>query len=1083
MTRTKRFVGLAAIGTMVWLATAGAVSAQITTADVVGRVTDTSGGALPGATVTITNPGTGQTRTQVTGDTGDYSFGLVPIGRYTIKIELQGFTPFTGAIQLSAGDRQRVNAQMAVGTLAETITVTGESPIIQSDSATVGALLTSTAVQDLPLNGRNVIGLVRMVPGANEGLPNSLSSGNRPDDRRQTSTVSVNGQNDVLNNNLIDGMDNNERYIGTIGVRPSVDAIAEVKVQTNMYTAETGRTAGAVVNILTKSGTNDYRGSAYGFFRNEKFDSYDFFARRDQPKPPLRQQQWGGSVGGPVIKNRTFFFADYERYHQERGQTFVSTVPTAAMRRGDFSELLARGIAIYDPLTSPRTPFPGNVIPSNRIDPIAQRFFNLYPTPTTGALGSNFTTSVNREQTSDTFDVRLDHRFTDTRSLYARYSDNGVETLVPGVFGVVDGIDPGGAAAGFGGPSLADAWGLHANYLEIIKPTLLFEVKVGKMYFNTESLPETFGQNVATSFGLQGINIDERTSGLPNFGVAGYTVLGDPRFVPIFLKNDTWQAQASLTNTRGAHSLRTGVAMVRRTFAPVQSNDGTGLYTFTAAPTNNGAGVGGDAAAAFLLGYPFTVARAHLVVNTTLDTWEPSVFFQDDWRASDWLTMNLGVRYDIFTPFTEADGEISNLDINSLQFLIPGQNGTGDTAGIKTDYGNIAPRFGVAATVREGTVIRGGYGISYFPSHMASNAVLRNTPFTYTYAATSLAGSGGVPNVFFSTPLPTPTVGTPAVAGTIAAVDTNLKSSYLHQFNAMVEQQFWDGSATIGYVGSRGRRLFMAIPNLNYAPAGAGAINPRRYYAATAPNLTTLGMLQSTGVQDYNALQLAFARRSRGGLTFSANYTLAKGMSDVNQFGGGGAQQAYGADPTRIHELEWGPSDIDIRHRYAFSVNYQLPFGQGATGIVKHLVADWQVNAVAYWQSGVPFTVFNTTARSNTGAGVDRPDQTCSGELDNPTVDKWFDTSCFVGQTINTIGNSGRNNLYGPPQRRADMSLFKDLIMGTRRLQLRLEVFNVTNTASFSVPDGGLGSATFGRITSTGNNIPRQFQFAAKFLF
>ena len=328
MTRTRQFVGLAVLATLSWWAVTGTAHAQVTTADVVGRVTDASGGALPGATVTLTNPATGETRTQVTVDTGDYTFGLVPIGSYTIKFELPGFNPYAASMRLSAGDRQRVNAQLAVGTLTETLTVTAQAPIIQSDSATVGALLPETAVQDLPLNGRNVIGLVRGLPGANEGLPNSLSSGNRPDDRRQTSTVSVNGQNDVLNNNLIDGMDNNERFIGTIGVRPSVDAIAEVKVQTNMYTAETGRTAGAVVNILTKSGSNDYHGSGYGFFRNEKYDAYEYFARRDQPKPRLRQQQWGGSFGGRIIRNKTFFFADYERYHQERGVTFVSTVPT-----------------------------------------------------------------------------------------------------------------------------------------------------------------------------------------------------------------------------------------------------------------------------------------------------------------------------------------------------------------------------------------------------------------------------------------------------------------------------------------------------------------------------------------------------------------------------------------------------------------------------------------------------------------------------------------------------------------------------------------------------------------------------------
>ena len=1084
MSRTRQCIGLVVLAIAGMMAASEPARAQVTTADVVGRVTDTSGGALPGATVTLANPATGDTRTLVTSETGDYTFGLVPIGRYTVKVELAGFGTFAGTVQLSAGDRTRVNAQLAVGTLTENITVTAQASLIQSDSATVGALLPETAVQDLPLNGRNVIGLVRMVPGANEGLPNSLSSGNRPDDRRQTSTVSVNGQNDVLNNNLIDGIDNNERYIGTIGVRPSVDAIAEVKVQTNMYTAETGRTAGAVINILTKSGTNDFHGSGYGFFRNEKFDSYDFFARRDQAKPRLRQQQWGGSLGGRIIRNRTFFFADYERYHQERGQTFVSTVPTAAMRTGNFSELLsARGIVIYDPLTSPRTPFPGNIIPANRIDPVAQRFLNLYPTPSASGLASNFTTTVNREQTSDTFDVRLDHRFTDTRTLYLRYSDNAVETLVPGVFGLVNGIDSGGSAAGFGGPSIADAWGLHANYLEIIKPTLLLEVKAGKLYFNTESLPETYGQNLASSFGLQGVNIDDRTSGLPNMTVAGYTTLGDPRFVPILLKNDTWQGQASLTHIRGAHNLRAGVGLVRRSMAPLQSNDGTGLYAFTAAATNNGSGVGGDAAAAFLLGLPFQVSRAHLVADTALQTWEPSIFVQDDWRAREWLTLNLGLRYDIFTPFTEADGEISNLDINTLQFLIPGQNGTGDSAGVKTDYGNLAPRIGFAATVREGTVVRGGYGLSFFPSSMASNAVLRNTPFTFTAASTSAAASGGLPNVFFATPLPTPVSGTPTVAGTIAAVDTNLKSSYLHQYNVMLEQQVWGSSVTVGYVGSRGYRLWMGVPNLNYAPAGPGAVNPRRYFAAQAPNLTTLGLLRSAGRQDYNALQLAFARRSRGGLTLSTNYTLAKGMSDVTQPGGGGAQQAYGVDPNRIHELEWSASDIDIRHRYAFLLNYELPFGRTSTGAVKHLIGDWQVNMLAYWQSGVPFTVFNATARSNTGAGVDRPNQTCSGRSNDPTVLQWFDTSCFVGQEINTIGNSGRNNLYGPPQRRMDMSLFKDVVVGARRLQLRLEVFNVTNTPSFAVPDGALGSATFGRITSTANNVPRQFQFAAKFLF
>jgi hypothetical protein len=277
----------------------------------------------------------------------------------------------------------------------------------------------------------------------------------------------------------------------------------------------------------------------------------------------------------------------------------------------------------------------------------------------------------------------------------------------------------------------------------------------------------------------------------------------------------------------------------------------------------------------------------------------------------------------------------------------------------------------------------------------------------------------------------------------------------------------------------------MSVPNLNYAPAAPGSINARRPFASAAPALTTLQLLKSAGIQDYNAMQLAFARRSRAGLTLSANYTLAKGMSDVTQPGGGGAPQAYGVDPNRIHELEWSPADIDIRHRYAFSLNYALPFGQDSTGAMQHLVADWQVNLLAFWQSGLPFTVYNSTPRSRTGAGADRPNQICDAKLDDPSVDKWFDTACFVPQDLNTIGNSGRNNLYGPPTRRIDMSVFKDVLIGARRMQLRLEVFNITNTPSFGVPDGALGGTgeTFGSITSTANNPPRQFQFAAKYLF
>ena len=935
-----------------------------------------------------------------------------------------------------------------MGTLTETLTVTAQAPIIQSDSATVGALLPETAVQDLPLNGRNVIGLVRGLPGANEGLPNSLSSGNRPDDRRQTSTVSVNGQNDVLNNNLIDGMDNNERFIGTIGVRPSVDAIAEVKVQTNMYTAETGRTAGAVVNILTKSGTNDYHGSGYGFFRNEKYDAYEYFARRDQPKPRLRQQQWGGSFGGRIIRNKTFFFADYERYHQERGVTFVSTVPTPAMKNGDFSELLGRGIAIYDPLTNPRTPFPNNVIPANRIDPVAQRFLNLYPTPSAPGLGSNFTTTVNREQTSDTFDVRLDHRFTDTRQIYVRYSDNGVETLVPGVFGIVNGIDPGGSAAGFGGPSIADAWGLHANYLEIIRPTLLFEVKAGKLYFNTDSLPETFGQNVATEYGLQGINIDARTSGLPNFAVAGYTTLGDPRFVPILLKNDTWQAQASLTNVRGAHNLKAGVAVVRRTMSPIQSNDGTGLYTFTAAPTNNGAGGGGDAAAAFLLGYPFTVARAHLVVDTALNTWEPSLFLQDDWRATDWLTLNLGAA--LRHLHAVHRGRRRDLQPRHQHAAVPHP---GRERRQRHRRGGDRLRQHRAAVRLCGHGPRGHRGAGRLRPELLPvvDGLQRGAAQHAVHLHLRGDQRGGVGRRARTCSSPRRCrrrrQGTPAVAGTIAAVDTDLKSSYLHQYNVMVEQQLWGGSVTAGYVGSKGRPDVDGDPEPQLRAGRSRRHQPAALLRGGRPepdHARHAAQRRPAGLQrDAAGVHAPLAGRAdlRG--------QLHAGQGHERRHPAGRRRRAAGlrrrSDPdprARVEpERHRHPPPLRLlaqlraavrprRHRRAPLPHRRLagqPPGLLAERRALHRVQHHraQQHRRRPWTAPTRPARASSTTRPSTGGSTRRASS---------------------ARSINTIGNSGRNNLYGPPQRRADMSLFKDIVFGTQRLQLRLEVFNVTNT-------------------------------------
>ncbi len=385
-----------------------------TTADIVGRVTDASRSVLPGVTVHIEHEGTGGVRTMPTNTTGAYAFNLLLPGTYTVTMELDGFNAETRRVTLSSGDRARLDAQLALGSVTETVTVTVEAPLLQTETSTVLALVDDQLVQDLPVNGRNFVELVQTVPGANAGLPNSLASGTRPDDRRNTSAISVNGAQDNQNNHMIDGMDNNERQIGTIGVKPSIEAIAEVRVQTNNYTAEVGRTAGGVINVITKSGANVFSGSLFGYLRNDRFDSRDFFAAT---KPTLEQYQAGGSIGGPIVPNRTFFFADFENYSHRSGVTNVITVPTMAMRRGDFSELPAQ---LYDPLT--RLPFAGNQIPATRMSPIARALIDLYPEPTSATLSANYAGVTDRTQDTMTADLRVDHRFDGNNQMFVRYS-------------------------------------------------------------------------------------------------------------------------------------------------------------------------------------------------------------------------------------------------------------------------------------------------------------------------------------------------------------------------------------------------------------------------------------------------------------------------------------------------------------------------------------------------------------------------------------------------------------------------------------------------------------------------------------
>ncbi len=1053
---------------------ATAATAQVATADIVGRITDNSGAVLPGVTVNVVNTATRAARTAITGDTGDFVVNLLPIGTYTVSIELQGFQPQTTQVTVASGDRARVDAKLQLGTVSEQIQVTAEAQLVQTDTSTVSSIMNEKAVQDLPVNGRNFIRLVQMVPGATEGGVNALSSGNRPDDRRQTSAVSINGAGDNQNNQMIDGMDNNERAIGTIGVKPSMDAIAEIKVQTNLYSAETGRTGGGVINILTKSGSNDFHGSGFEFMRNDRFDARNFFATT---KPLLRQHQFGGSLGGPIVRDRTFFFADYEGFRQRQGQTNLLTVPTVKMRSGDFSELSA---AIYDPLTNARVQFPGNVIPGNRLDPIATRYMALYPLPTSAGQANNYASTTIRTQNSSTADFRVDHRFDDKNSIFGRYSINDLTTVTPGGCPTTaDGIQPGcltGTNAGFPGPNTTTATAFQANWVRIFTPTLISEFKAGYVRTDIESLPANYGMNLSQKFGLPNVNIDQIASGLALMNVAGYTVLGDTQNIPLINKNFTRQVGGSLTMTRGGHNLKMGASVVLRRFSVQQSGSPNGIFAFDATMTRSATGTGGNALASFLLGYPTTVQRQHSPFDPRYHTNEPAAYVQDDWRANSWLTVNLGLRYDVFTPFTEEHNQLSNLDLATSTVLIAGQNGVSRTAGVKTDYSDIGPRVGFAATLPGAWVLRGGYGISYFPGNIASFAYMKNAPFVTSYGPVTSDGSilGGIPNLFLAQGLPlpvAPATGARDLTGTFRAVALDFKSTRVQQFNVIGEKEIAGNVVGVGYIGSRGDRVALN-PNVDLAPPGPAAVQPRRVYSGTLPNLNTINVFQSIYETSYDAMQLAFQRRYRGGLSLNTHYTLAHATSTA-------------LSTWDVNLIERSDAAQDARHHWVLSANYDLPWGKSLKGIAGGVLAGWQINAIANWQSGIPFGVTNNTARMNTG-GTDRPDMVANPELpkDQRTLAHWFNTDAFVAQALYTPGSAPPIVLHGPPQRRLDLSLFKDVTLRNPwKLQLRAEIYNVTNTPSFQNPSGALGSAAFGSISSTGNAPPRQMQFAAKLLF
>jgi hypothetical protein len=1051
--------------------------AQVVTADVVGTVSDATGGLLPNAKITIVNLGTELKKTAETDSGGNFVVTLLPVGRYRVTAELTGFKMATiREIALAQGDRQRLDIRMALGQVQETVEIEAQTPALQTDTSSLGTLFDQHAVESLPLNGRNFMQLAQLSAGANAGAANGLASGNRPDDRRSSSNVTVNGQMSYANNFLIDGMDDNERYIGTIIIKPSVDALSEFKVVTNGYAAELGRTAGGVIVMLTKSGTNTFHGSAYEFFRNQSVDAKNYFAGAG-PKPDYKQHQFGGSIGGPIKRGRTFFFADYEGIRLNQGITYTSTVPTLAMRQGNFAGLAT----IYDPIT--RVPFANNQVPVTRFDPAGQKLLNLYPLPQTSAAVNNFTYSPNRRVVGHKFDTRVDQQFGQKGTFFARYSFDDVYNFLPPQLPAVGSIEAGSDTGYFAGPARIRAQNAAISYIYSFTPTFILQQSFGYARIANHTQPPNYGNNVNTQLGIPGTNVDDDSSGLSPISVSGYRGLGDGTSTPIIDYNNVYQYAASISKMAGRHSLKAGTNLIFRRLMQFQSNQAKGQFTFNSQSTSDGNGNGGHAIASLLVGYPTSTVRSKTLYKPDFHAAEYGFYVQDDWRLTNQLTLNLGMRYDIITPPSEVHGRGANLNLDNFKIQNALVDGISKSGGLSIPYTSVSPRFGFAYSATPRTVVRGGFGVSFFPPVVGNSQGLRNAPFVSTLNITT--ATNAVSNIL-SAGLPIPVADNPAnPAGSINALYMGNRMPYVLQYNLTVQQDLGSGLvATVSYVGLGGRKLGIAY-EINQALPGPGAIQPRRRFYAQLPGISSISEAFTSGNSNFNSLQTSLERRFTHGIGLSTNFTYGHAIDDAPCRGGCKPGNTAGPFPlmSTNRALDRGNSDVDLRLRWIMSATYAPSFHWNGNRFTGALVNNWQFNGILVMQSGPTFTVENSSARANTGSG-DRPNVVGNPNDINRSVKQWFNIAAFAPQPLYTLGNVGRNTMYGPPLKQLDFSTFRDFKFKERAsLQLRAEFFNILNHPNLGFPGVDLGTSTFGVISDTGNNLARNIQFAAKFLF
>jgi hypothetical protein len=1097
--------------------------AQVTTGTIVGTIRDAQGAAVPGASVTITEVNKGTTSVHATDSEGSFVAPFLIPGTYDVAVEVQGFKRYTHkGVVLQVNQRARVDAALELGGLTEATEVIGLAPLTRTDSAEMGEVIEQRAVRELPLNGRNFATLVYLVPGVNAGQAGENLSGASTFNPRGASNFNALGSQANTNAWLVDGIDNNEYTFNTVIVQPTVESVREFKVLTGTFSAEFGRGAG-VVSVSTRSGSNEWHGTAFEYWRDERFDAKNLFALPTARKAPLDRHQFGAALSGPLARNRTFFFVDYAGIKEDRGQVFVNTVPTEAARRGDFSDyrdLNGNLILIYDPLTTRpnpngggviRDPFPGNVIPPDRIDAVGRNVASIYPLPNRAGNFDNYTSTINRSVRDHSFTTRIDHRAGDRDSFFARFSYEKYKLDAPQGQAACCLETPAGAAAQFDlGPFVAGiqntrltTHGAALNWTRLFGATVVNELRLGYAKTNPETRQSDYGHDAATSLGIQGINISEATTGLPNIGIGAAPgaagdltgISGGPAFLPVNPKQIHYQLEDTLSWVQGRHSLKTGYRFILRKPSPFINGNTRSSITIGRNLTNNPqTNSQGSGLATLLLGYTTAGSRAFLTDVYDFTNQEHSLFVQDDWKLGPNVTVNLGLRYEVYVPDTEREDRLPNYDPEAMSLVYAGE-GADRRANKQIRWDNLAPRLGVAWNLSGDArnVLRLGYGRSYFPvPYAAGNLLHQNVPNqvsqNYSVDTNPLDFSPArVPRL--SNPFPAPVPRKPEGTAALNAANPTVfghafsnKTPHMDSWQVSYERQLTNTlMAEVAYAGSRGANLIW-VGNINEVQPGPGSQASRRLIQPLS-NVVTINYFDPSNRSTYNGLHVKLNQRFARGLQFLVSYTFGKSL-DYSGSPASGGGQVGGPQSVTLFEESRGPSGFDVKHRFVTSWVWALPFGEGrrfaSAGPLKPILEDWEFSGIVTLSTGRPFTVLLNTGVNN--GAPSWPDRVGDGRLDDPTVDRWFDTSAFVAPPPNTYGNSGRGVLYAPGTQTVDVSLSRSFPINRFRLQFRADAFNLFNTPQLGFPNVNIGSPTAGRITTTiADN--RSMQFALKLDF